>query len=72
MRSLTIKFSPAAQQDLHKIYQHSVNNWGEVQANKYLTAIQLHLSLLLKQPFLGRERPNLFQNNGLYGTYFSA
>jgi toxin ParE1/3/4 len=54
--------SPAAKSDLKEIYQYGVQQWGAEQSAHYLDAIKQRLWLLLTQPMLGAERPELLTN----------
>src|SRR5690554_1846332 len=45
-----------AEQDLVNIWLYSWEEWGEVQADQYLVALEQVFKLLAEQPLLGRER----------------
>ncbi len=45
-----------AKQDLINIWLYTFNEWGEIQADKYLDGLENSLHLLAKQPLICRER----------------
>lgn len=45
-----------AEQDLVNIWLYSWEEWGEIQADQYLDALEQVFNLLAGQPLLGRER----------------
>ncbi len=47
---------PAAKQDLIDIWLYTFHQWGEIQANNYLDALDQALLLLAEQPLICRER----------------
>ena len=59
----TFKLRPKAEDDLVKIYQYSVQEWGDVRAEEYLRDINSSFMLLVTNPMLGRDcnyiRPTL-------------
>lgn len=51
--------APKAQQDLKSIYQYSLVNWGERQAQQYVDGIKACLKDLMDFPQKGRVRDEL-------------
>ena len=51
--------APAARNDLRDIYQYGLREWGQAQADHYLSRIKDRLWLLTRQPQMGVERPKL-------------
>lgn len=45
-----------AKQDLIDVWLYTFNEWGEVQADKYLDGLEYSLRLLAEQPLICRER----------------
>lgn len=50
------RLTPAAQNDLETIWDHTVSQWPVAQAETYLQGLHKTLDLLVSQPRLGRER----------------
>lgn len=48
-----------AHDDLVNIYNYSLINFGEIQANKYLEKIEGAFNFLLKEPFAGYSRSDV-------------
>ena len=48
---------PAAENDLEKIWQYSVDTWGVRRALKYLDDLHSTFQLLTTSPFIGRQHP---------------
>ena len=59
MDKLQLVISPAAQDDLRKVYRYGVGMWGETQASIYLDGFKKQFSLLTEQPFIGIARHNI-------------
>ena len=57
MRDVVIR--PRAREDLKGIWRYSFNEWGEVQADKYLAEIEAGIAKLKHNPKLGRPRETL-------------
>jgi len=51
--------APAAKDDLRNIYQYGLRQWGKTRSSKYLSRIKTQLWLLIRQPLMGTERPEL-------------
>lgn len=54
--------TPDAQTDLISIRQHTVEQWGLDQSQKYLSELRRTLQLLAKTPDLGRIRQEIGNN----------
>lgn len=54
------RLTPAAQDDLETIWDYTVSQWSIDQAETYLRGLQKTLDLLVYQPYLGRERQEIF------------
>lgn len=50
----TVRLSIRARSDLHKIGHFTQDKWGEKQADKYLSDLELALERLARYPLLGR------------------
>jgi len=63
---MQIKLSKQAQFDLDNIFVYSLENWGEVQAIKYLKNLQKQINLITTFKYLGRSlyasNPNEFRS----------
>ena len=53
------RFTPAAKSDLIKIWNYSVETWGEKRAENYLLDIEAKLEQLASNPKLGKQRPEI-------------
>jgi toxin ParE1/3/4 len=53
---LEIVKRPRAKEDLKGIWRYSFNEWGETQADKYLSEIEAGIEKLRNNPKLGRPR----------------
>lgn len=57
--------SPLARTDLDEIWTHSVGQWSEAQAERYVRAIQSTIEVVVDNPGLGRAcddiRPGYFK-----------
>ncbi|ERT14381.1 MULTISPECIES: type II toxin-antitoxin system RelE/ParE family toxin [Photorhabdus] len=53
------RLTPDAQADLIEIRRFTVQQWGEVQSEKYLSGLQQTFRLLASTPALGRDRPDV-------------
>jgi toxin ParE1/3/4 len=56
---LEIVKRPRAKKDLKGIWLYTFNEWGEAQADKYLSQIETGLARLKYNPKLGRPREDL-------------
>lgn len=63
MASRKLVISPAARNDLKDIYQYGLRRWGQARSDSYLTAIKDQFLLLLQQPLIGTERPELLPDS---------
>jgi toxin ParE1/3/4 len=45
-----------AERDLVDIWLYTFNEWGELQADKYMDELAVAMNLLSQQPFICRER----------------
>jgi toxin ParE1/3/4 len=54
--------SPEAQIDLQDIFDFTVVEWGEVQAEKYLYELYSVFERLVTFPMMGRARPKLVED----------
>ena len=59
MASHQIIITPAAKNDLKKIYQYGLRQWGKTQSEGYLSTLKHQFWLLTQQPLMGMERPEL-------------
>ena len=59
MVSHQLVIAPAAKSDLKDIYQYGLRQWGQVQSESYLSTIKNQFWLLIQQPLMGTERPEL-------------
>jgi len=48
-----------AQQDLIKIRQYTLTQWGSQQSVKYLTELQYTIQLVAEAPEMGKKRPDI-------------
>ena len=53
------KLSKQAEQDLTAIWEYTVEQWNEAQADAYLQAIQSAMRLLIDNPEIGTSRENI-------------
>jgi len=57
--------TPLAEADLDEIWDYSAEKWGDVQANRYLTALRTTIRRVASRPSLGRScddvRPGYFK-----------
>jgi len=53
---LEIVKRPCAKEDLKGIWRYSFEEWGEAQADKYLSEIEAGIGKLRRNPKLGRPR----------------
>lgn len=51
--------SPLAQNDLTAIFEYTIQQWGDNQADKYLEQIQNGLSKIQNNPNIGRVRTDI-------------
>ena len=54
--------APTATNDLKEIYAYSLRQWGQSRSNRYLENIKDKIWLLIEQPLLGIERPEIFND----------
>lgn len=59
MASHQLVIAPAAKNDLKDIYQYGLRQWGQAQSESYLSTIKNQFWLLIQQPLMGTERPEL-------------
>ncbi|MDC9598564.1 type II toxin-antitoxin system RelE/ParE family toxin [Xenorhabdus anantnagensis] len=53
------RLTPDAQADLIEIRRFTVQQWGKMQSEKYLSGLQQTFRLLASTPALGRSRPEV-------------
>jgi toxin ParE1/3/4 len=53
------RLTPDAQADLIEIRRFTVQQWGKMQSEKYLSGLQQTFRLLASSPALGRSRPEV-------------
>ena len=53
------KLTKDAQEDLIKIRQYTVTQWGRTQSKLYLSELQHTISLLSEAPEMGKKRPDV-------------
>ena len=51
--------SPEAKKDLLDIHAYTQNQWGDLQAQKYINALEKRCDELAESPHMGRERPEI-------------
>ena len=56
------KLTSAAKNDIKRIWQYSVDIWGEKQAMVYMTQLEGRFDELAENPLLGRARPDVEQS----------
>lgn len=56
---LVYKLSKQAERDLIAIWDYTIEQWGEAQADSYLQAMQAAIRLLVDNPDLGLSRESL-------------
>lgn len=59
MPAPTYRITPDAQADLLEIRQYTTQQWGIVQARKYLSELRRMMCLLAEAPSLGKSRPEV-------------
>ncbi|MEP7267560.1 MAG: type II toxin-antitoxin system RelE/ParE family toxin [Saprospiraceae bacterium] len=59
MKNLTISYTDIAREDLFEIFIHSVLEYGNSGADKYLATIYKGVSKLYKNPLMGHKREDL-------------
>ena len=52
--TLELRLSPLAQSDLDEIWNYSVAQWDEAQAQSYLMGLDATMKLLAENPHMGR------------------
>lgn len=55
------RFTDSAEKDLEKIVDYTLENWGQVQARKYIDGLVNLADSLAKNPDIGVNRDNLFE-----------
>ncbi|PCI85563.1 MAG: plasmid stabilization protein [Hyphomicrobiales bacterium] len=55
------KLTPVAKEDLRSIWIYSFQNWGEAQADKYVTEIYNRFEWLADNPQIGKQRDDVEQ-----------
>ena len=60
MAAYPLVISPAALNDLKKIYQFGTLNWGTSRASNYLDSLKKQFWTLAEHPQMGIEREELF------------
>lgn len=53
------RLTPDAKSDLIEIRRYTIQQWGAVQSQKYLSELQQTIRLLAKTPTLGKQRPEV-------------
>ncbi len=53
------RLTPAARFDIRSIWNHTDDEWGSVQAQKYSSQIEETIRLLVRTPALGRPRDEI-------------
>ncbi len=53
------RLTPRAREDLRGIWNYTVANWGEPQAERYLKLIHERCERLAERPRTGRHRPDI-------------
>ena len=59
MASHRLVIAPAAKNDLKEIHQYGLRQWGQSQSESYLSTIKKQFWLLIQQPLMGTDRPEL-------------
>ncbi|MFA5631782.1 MAG: type II toxin-antitoxin system RelE/ParE family toxin [Porticoccaceae bacterium] len=59
MTARKLIIAPAAKNDLKDIYQYGLRQWGQTRSDSYLATIKDQFLLLIQQPLMGMERPEL-------------
>ncbi|WP_040726107.1 type II toxin-antitoxin system RelE/ParE family toxin [Thiomicrorhabdus sp. Kp2] len=60
--SLKLVVAPVAQSDIFGIFNYTLENWGEKQAQNYLMILKKALQALRERPLKGKVRPDLNSN----------
>jgi len=55
------KLTPSAKEDIKEIWFHSVNCWGNKQAEEYIYQLENKFEILAENPELGRRRLDVHQ-----------
>lgn len=56
---MQLRLTDPALADLSSIEEYTRDNWGEQQAELYLTQLEHRMLSLLETPYLGRPRPEI-------------
>ena len=56
---LNYRITPDAQNDLIKIRQYTLIQWGEKQSKKYISGLRKTIGFLSQSPLIGKKRPEL-------------
>jgi toxin ParE1/3/4 len=59
MSNQCLVISPGARDDLREIYLFGLRNWGQNQSSTYLEKLKHMFWLLIEQPHMGVERPDI-------------
>ena len=51
--------TPRAKQDLHDIWNYTLTQWNETQADSYLARIYTRFAWLADRPSVGKHRPDI-------------
>ena len=62
MSPYQLVISPAAKNDLKRIFQYGQRQWGQTQSEHYLSRIKNQLWLITQQPLMGIQRPELLKS----------
>ncbi|MFC4363413.1 type II toxin-antitoxin system RelE/ParE family toxin [Simiduia curdlanivorans] len=59
MHVYALLIAPAVKEDLKRIYDFGLHQWGKAQSDSYLNVLKDQLWMLTEQPLMGVERPEL-------------
>lgn len=65
---ITLVVTESAKQDLRNIYGYTLEQWGALQADKYLEKLKASMWLLTDNPELGMNRSDLLENIQSYSS----
>lgn len=68
---MSYQLSQEAEGDLVEIYDRSLDDWGEVQADRYLEGLYAVFASLEERPHAGRQRPEAGEDvrSRLFGSH---
>ena len=66
MKDSVLHIIPAAKRDLQDIWLYTLEMWGAVQAERYVTSLKEACNKLVKSPFLGKALPDLSEDVRVY------